>query len=276
MQIDILGPVSVTVGEGRRTVQANKPRAMLATLAAEAGRAVSLVDLADELWPGHQLGNARNALQAHATRLRKVLDAPDGREQGDTVLRAVRNGYLLDIPADCVDGNRFLTLAAQGGALVNTEPHRALTLLQSALRLWRGPALLDAGDGLRCRSAAALFEERRLTVWEDLASARLAIGDERQAAAELHQLVAQYPLRERFCEQLMLALYRCGRQGDALEQFHHFRRRLDEELGLRPGIPLQRRHAEILAHDPTLSLPGPAVRRGGVHGARSGLVQLNN
>nr|BAG84243.1 putative transcriptional regulator [Streptomyces griseoviridis] len=212
-------------------------------------------ELADELWAGHPVGNTRNALQAHATRLRKVLDEPSRRLRGDTVLRAVRNGYLLDVPPDCVDGNRFLDLAAQGAAELYTRPERALELLQAALRLWRGPALLDAGDGLRCRSAAALFEERRLTVWEDLISARLALGDESRAIAELRQLVAQHPLRERFCELLMLALYRSGRQGDALELFRTTHQRLDEELGVQPGVELQRRHAEILSQNPALSLP---------------------
>jgi DNA-binding SARP family transcriptional activator len=252
IDIDILGTVSVTVNGGQRELRANKLRAMLAVLALDAGRAVSFVDLADELWAGGQLGNARNALQAHATRLRKVLDTPGAK---GTVLRAVRNGYLLDVPSESVDGNRFLRLADQGSAVLRADPRRALELFQSALRLWRGPALLDAGDGLRCGGAAALFEERRLTLWEDLVNARLAIGEEREAVAELRQLVAQYPLRERFCEQLMLALYRSGRQGDALELFHRTRQWLDRELGLRPGVPLQRRHAEILAHDPVLSQP---------------------
>lgn len=251
MHIDILGTVTVTVNGARHSIRANKVRAMLAVLALDAGRAISHADLADELWSGHQLGNAHNALQAHATRLRKILDEPgsDG-----TVLHAVRGGYLLDVPHESVDGNRFLDLAARGSAALRGQPAQALELLRAGLRLWRGPALLDAGDGLRCRAAAALYDERRLIMWEDLISARLAIGDERHAVAELRPLVAQYPLRERFCDQLMLALYRSGRQGDALELFHRTRRRLDEELGLQPGIPLQRRFAEILAHDPTLAL----------------------
>lgn len=255
MYIDLLGTVSVTVSGKRQEIRANKVRALFATLALEAGRAISHVELTEELWSGRSLGNARNALQAHATRLRKVLDGPAGRPDGSTVLRAVRNGYLLDVPRDAVDGNRFLDLAAQGAAALHGEPERAIPLLEEALTLWRGPALLDACDGLRCRSAAALFEERRLTVWEDLISARLSVGDERHAIAELQQLVAKYPMRERFCEQLMLALYRTGRQGDAVRLFHWTRRRLDEELGVRPGLPLQQRFAEILAQDPALTLP---------------------
>jgi DNA-binding SARP family transcriptional activator len=263
VRIDLLGTVSVTVNGHAQEIRAGKPCAMLATLALDAGRAVSTVDLADELWAGRHLGNTRNALQAHATRLRRVLDGPDRPARGGTVLRAVFNGYQLDLPADRVDSNRFLELAGRGGAALPHRPDRALELLQAALDLWRGPALLDAGDGLRCRTAAAVISERRLIVWQDLVSARLALGDERRAIADLRQLVAQYPLHERFCEQLMLALYRCGRQGEALDHFHRTRRRLDEELGLRPGQPLQRRHAEILSQDPVLAMPAAVWARHG-------------
>nr|WP_269846188.1 AfsR/SARP family transcriptional regulator [Streptomyces carminius] len=262
MRINLLGPVSVSVAGQSREIRSNKVRAMLATLALDAGQAISTGDLAEELWAGTPLGNIRNALQANATRLRKVLDGAARRPCDTTVLRAVHNGYLLDVSAECVDGNRFLDLAVQGTAALVHEPARALRLLQSALELWSGPALLDAGDGLRCRSAAALFDERRLTVWEDLSAARLAVGDESRAIAELRRMVARYPLRERFCELLMLALYRSGRQSEALEVFHRARRYLDEELGVRPGDRLQRRHAEILARDPDLDRPA-AVWAGG-------------
>lgn len=254
MHINILGPVSVATDGTRQGIQANKVRSMLATLALDAGRAVSHTDLADELWAGQPLGNTRNALQAHATRLRKALDGDRTPRRGATVLRAVRGGYLLDVPPGCVDGNRFLDLATRGAAALSAAPERAIELLQTALELWRGPALLDAGDGLRCRGAAALFDERRLTVCEDLVRARLAAGEASRAVAELRRLVAQHPLRERFCELLMLALYRTGRQAEALELFHVTRRRLDEELGVQPGVVLQRRHTEILSQDPALSL----------------------
>lgn len=227
---------------------------MLATLALEAGRAVSNEDLMDELWSEHAIGNSRNALQANATRLRRAIDPPS-RRGGTSVLRAVNNGYLLDVSREYVDGNKFLELASQGAAHLQARPAHSLELLQSALDLWQGPALLDAGDGLRVRGAAALFDERRLTACEDLVSALLSVGDEGRAIAELRQLVALYPLRERFCELLMVALYRTGRQGEALDLFRWARRRLDEELGIQPGAPMQRLHAEILAQDPALRLP---------------------
>jgi len=246
--IRLLGTVSVSVDGVLRDIRASKVRAMLATLALDPGRPMSYDDLAAELWSGRSLSNARNAVQAHAARLRKLVDGPGG-----IVVRAVPNGYLLDVAPEDVDGSRFLTLAARGAALVSTDPHRAIGLLEESRRLWRGPALLDAGDGLRCRTAAALFEERKLGVWEDLTTARLAVGDNVTAAADLGPLVTQYPLREVFCEQLMLALYRCGRQSDALATFHRTRTHLDEELGLQPSRRLRQRYADILAQDPALA-----------------------
>lgn len=254
MQIDILGPVSVTVRGRTREVRAAKVRTLLATLALEGGRVVSCQELADELWAEDEVGYTSNALQAHATRLRKVLDEP-GHARGTSRLRSVPGGYLLDVAPDCVDGHRFLRLASDGAAALARDPERSRRLLEMALGLWRGPALLDAGDGLRCRSAATLFAERRLTVCELLASARLALGDESRAVAELRRLVAQNPLSERFCELLMLALYRSGRQSDALQLFRATQQRLDEELGIRPGSALQRRHSEILSQDPALARP---------------------
>lgn len=255
--IGLLGTVTMTVGNALREIRASKVRALLATLALDPGRSVSYGDLADELWSDRALGNTRNALQAHAARLRKLLDDPTGRP-GGIALRAVANGYLLDVPSGEVDATRFLELATRGAALVRTDPGRAVDLLNEALQLWRGPALLDAGDGLRCRAAATLFEERRLSLWEDLAAARLALGESATAAAELGSLVAQYPLREAFCDQLMVALYRCGRQSEALAVFHRTRERLDGELGVQPSARLRQRYSAILVQDPALAGPVPA------------------
>ncbi|TDD80534.1 AfsR/SARP family transcriptional regulator [Actinomadura rubrisoli] len=225
---------------------------MIATLALEAGRTVSHDELTEELWPGELLGNPRNALQAHATRIRRMFGRSAGRSRPPLLLRAVYNGYVLDVPRERVDGNRFLNLTARASAVLSSAPERALELLQSGLALWHGPALLDTRTGQRCRGAAALLEERRLSAWEDLVSARLFLGDERQAVAELQRLVATHPTRERLCELLMFALYRAGRQAEALERFHETRRRLDEELGVQPGRQLQRLYGEILSQDRAL------------------------
>ncbi|MFG2681658.1 BTAD domain-containing putative transcriptional regulator [Streptomyces sp. NPDC048392] len=241
-------------------IRAGKVRTLVATLAIDAGRAVSLADLADELWGANPPDNVLNALQAHAARARKVINECACPDRAGGILRSVLGGYLLEIDPQCVDGNRFLRLASQGASLLPSDPARAVELLEAGLRLWRGPALIDAGEGRRCRGAVALFEERRLTVLEDLVSAMLLLGGEGQAIAMLQQLVARYPLRERFCELLMVALYRVGRQGDALESYRLARKRLDDELGVQPGALLRRRHAEILAQDPVLKVPSALWR----------------
>jgi DNA-binding SARP family transcriptional activator len=247
MEIEILGPIEV-VADRRKSVGGTKVRATLAMLALNIGRVVSCEELVDELWGTRPPGNARNALQAHVTRLRRLLgDEP--------ALVTVDNGYLLDLPPDTVDANRFRRLAAGGAQLVVDAPETAVALLEQALRSWRGPALLDAGQGQRCRAAAHWLNESRIIAREDLMNARLALGDERAVASELERLVAQYPLRERLYELLMLALYRGGRQADALDVFHRLRHRLDDDLGLQPGIDLQRRYRAILSQDPALALP---------------------
>jgi DNA-binding SARP family transcriptional activator len=247
MRIEILGPLTV-VGADRFTVGGVKVRATLATLALKAGRVVSCEDLVDELWGERPLRNARNALQAHVTRLRKLLDGHD-----DHALETVDGGYVLNIPRDAVDSHRFQHLVAKGAQAVSVAPRVAVELLERALSLYRGPALLDAGQGVRCRAAACWLDESRVIAREDLLAARLGIGDERAVASELEQLVARYPLRERLYELQMLALYRSGRQADALDVFHRLRRRLGDDLGLQPGLELQRRYRAILAHDPTLA-----------------------
>jgi DNA-binding SARP family transcriptional activator len=151
-----------------------------------------------------------------------------------------------------VDSRRFLDLAAQGAAHVEHQPAKAVQLLEAALGLWRGPALFDVCDGMRCRIEAAQLDERRLSVREDLITAKLANGEERGIVPELRQLAAEHPERERFSEQLMLALYRDGRQTEALDVFHRARRRLASELGLEPGRALRRLYQAILVQDQVL------------------------
>ncbi|HEY1920534.1 MAG TPA: AfsR/SARP family transcriptional regulator [Streptosporangiaceae bacterium] len=230
---------------------------MLATLALEAGHTVSCTALADELYGSAPPDKLGNALQANATRLRKVLRDSSG---GDSVLHAVHNGYVLDVPPDMVDASRFQRLAKEGSRILPDSPQEAIQRFEAALTLWRGPALLDAGDGLTCRSAAARLEEVRLTLWEDLISAWIMLREGRRVLADLKQFVERYPLRERFCEQMMLALYRSGQQSEALNVFHRTRERLDEELGLEPKPFLRKRYQEILEQDPGLMGPDVVTR----------------
>lgn len=258
--IDLLGSVAIVVQRSRTELRAGKVRAMVATLALEAGRTVSHDELSEELWPGETLRNPRNALQAHATRIRRILDQCAEQARAELPLRAAYNGYVLDIPREVVDGNRFLDLTARAVAVLAGEPERARDLLQRGLALWNGPALLHTRTGRRCQGAAALLEERRLGAWEDLVSARLLLGEERQAIAELQRLVASHPTRERLCELLMLALYRSGRQSEALHLFHRTRLCLDEELGVQPGRSLQRLYGHILGQHAELESPDAVLR----------------
>jgi DNA-binding SARP family transcriptional activator len=251
MEIQILGSLAVTHGESRYGVASTRVRTILALLAVSPGTPLPFDQLVDELWADRPMGNARNALQANVGRLRKLLESVTGR-RGDELVRTVGSGYALEIPVESVDSRRFLDLAAQGAAHVEHQPAKAVRLLEAALGLWRGPALFDVCDGMRCRIEAAQLDERRLSVREDLITAKLANGEERGIVPELRQLAAEHPERERFSEQLMLALYRDGRQTEALDVFHRARRRLASELGLEPGRALRRLYQAILVQDQVL------------------------
>ncbi|MGW7085424.1 AfsR/SARP family transcriptional regulator [Streptomyces sp. NPDC054871] len=250
--ISILGPL--LMGDGRNTVglRAKKNRVMLAMLALNPGHVVAFDELIDELWGEAPLKNARNALQANVKRMRKSLGEL-GLEAPDQVLiRTVDNGYVLDASEDALDAYRFLRKAEKGASLVAERPHEAMELLRESLAMWRGPALLDASDGPRCRAVALRLDEQRKTVREDLIAAQLQAGEAGVVVAELKQLLAQYPERERFSEQLMIALYRCGRQSEAVDIFHRTRKWLDEELGLKPSRQLYGLYQAILMQDPSL------------------------
>ena len=251
MEIDLLGAI-VLCHEGKSySVRAKKVRTVLAMLALSPGRPVSHEQLADELWGPQSLTNSRNAVQANIARLRKLLESITD-ESGEEIVQTVGSGYLLDIPGESVDSHRFLDLARQGTALVDSAPQEAIGHLRDALLQWRGPALLDVQDGSRCRAAAIHLDERRLTVQEDLIAARLGVGEERGVVHELRQLVTENPGRERLSEHLMLALYRSGRQSEAVSVFHRTSKWLGNELGLSPSRALRQLYQAILVQDRVL------------------------
>jgi DNA-binding SARP family transcriptional activator len=252
MEIAILGPLTV-IAHDRLPVGGTKVRATLALLALNVGSVVSYRDLAEELWDDRPPRTAKNTLQAHIARLRRLLEDaghPDA-------LRTVNQGYLLDLGPEAIDAERFHRLALSGAQRVAEQPRAAVEELEQALRLWRGPALLDAGSGARSRSAALWLNDSRVAAHEHLMAARLALGDERAVASELEGLAAQHPLREGMHDLLMLALYRADRQADAIEVFHRLRHRLGDDLGLQPGMQVQRRYRAILNQDPALTLTLP-------------------
>jgi SARP family transcriptional regulator, regulator of embCAB operon len=252
MRINLLGTLSLIDRNGKKlNIGSRKLRTLVALLALSPRTPVPIDDLVDELWGQIPISNARNALQAHVARLRKLVETVSGRP-GDDLIRTSSGGYILEIPPADVDAHRFVELADDGAEIVEERPDEAADLLQRALRLWRGPALVDVPDGMRCQSGAGHLEERRLAAREDLVATRLATGRERDVVPELRQLVAEHPERERLSEQLMLALYRTGRQTEALNVFHYLRNWLDDELGLQPNPAIRGLHQAILSQDAVL------------------------
>ncbi len=253
VRIRILGPLEVYRADGSCQVAGQKLRTVLAVLALHANKVVPREHLVEELWMDAPPTSAENAVQAHVMRLRRLLDAHFGGGAGRHLIQTVGGGYTLCIQHEDVDANRFTAMAERGGLISVSDPEEAVRILREALQLWQGPALLDTGEGMLCRTAVSQLEEIRLVAQEDLIQAKLALGLHRSVVAELRQLVARHPFRERNCEQLMLALYRSGRQADALDVYQRVRDRMVEELGLEPGHALQTSLQRILVQDEALA-----------------------
>ncbi len=233
-----------------------KVRALLADLILHQGRPVSTDRLIDDLWGDEPPVNPVDALQSKVSRLRQALE---NVEPGSRELVAFRPpGYLLRVEGDAVDEGRFAALTSQ--ACANEDPRGRAALLADALALWRGPPLADFADAAFAQLAIARLEERRLVALEDQAEARLAMGEHSLLAGELGDLVARHPLRERLRAAHMLALYRAGRQSDAVDSYRVLRSRLAGELGLDPGPDLVALHQAILKQAPgLLGVPAPAT-----------------
>jgi DNA-binding SARP family transcriptional activator len=243
----LLGTLEVRTGEGPVSLGRTKQRALLALLALNANRVVARDRLIDGLWGESPPPTAAKSVQVSVSRLRKLLPA------GTLVTRPP--GYVLEVEPDAVDLLRFERLVAEARA---AEPARASTLLREALELWRGPPLAEFPDEPFARVEARRLEDVRLAALEDRLEADLALGRHAEVAGELEALVAAEPHRERLRAQLMLALYRTGRQAAALGAFRDARAALDE-LGLEPGAGLRRLEKQILTHDPALDFPSARV-----------------
>jgi DNA-binding SARP family transcriptional activator/WD40 repeat protein len=264
MDYRILGPLEVMDRDRPLVLGGEKQRALLAVLLLHAGEAVSADRLIDDLWGERAPPGAPKTLHAHISRLRKALDASgasvpdaDGERSAASsgVLRTRGHGYVLRVEPGELDLDRFQALVEAGRqALANGEPERAAEALRDGLALWRGPPLTDFAYEAFAQAPIAQLEELRLGALEDRVEADLALGTHEQLVGELAALVKQNPLRERLRMQLMLALYRCGRQAEALDVYQEYRRRLTEELGLDPSPRLQQLEAAILARDPSLDL----------------------
>lgn len=260
----VLGPLEVTRGGATVPIGGPKARLTLAVLLAHRGSVVSVDRLADALWGDAPPTSAVATIQSNVSRLRKSL-APDV----DILGRAP--GYLLEAPTDCVDAARFADLVRDANAAAT--PAEVVDLLGRVLALWRGPAFDEFADLEWARGEAVRLEELRLVAMEDLVEARLALGESGPVVGELERLVVDHPLRERFWRQLMVALYRSGRQAEALRQANQLRIYLGEELGLDLSPTAHELERRILADDPTLSIdePRPAdagARRASVSAGR--------
>jgi YVTN family beta-propeller protein len=252
VEFRLLGPLAV-LAEGRElALGRRKQRAVLAVLLVHANEVVTTERLADALWAGDSPQTARTAVQGHVSRLRKVV----GRER--LVTRG--GGYLLALSPDELDRARFERLLAE--AREAADPAARAAALRRALSLWRGSPLPEFAAEPFARAEVARLEELRLAALEDRIDADLELGGQAELVAELELLVARHPMRERLRGQLMLALYRTGRQAEALEVYNRGRVQLVEQLGLDPGPALQKLERQILVQDPGLDraarVPAPA------------------
>jgi WD40 repeat protein/DNA-binding SARP family transcriptional activator len=265
MRFGILGPVEVCDGDRIVAFGSERQRALLAILLLHANEVVSVDQLIDDLWGERPPPTALRTLQAHVSRLRKTLyqhagdrgdangDLPAGGSDGLLVTRG--HGYLLRVAPGELDLDRFTSLVEQGRqALAARDPEMAAETLRASLALWRGSPLADFTYEAFAQAPIARLEELRLSAIEERVEADLALGRHEQLVGELAPLVKGNPLRERLRGQLMLALYRCGRQAEALAVYQEFRQSLSRELGLEPSNGLQLLERSILTHDPTLDL----------------------
>ena len=249
VRFGVLGALAAWTEDGRLVeVREAKVRALLADLLLSLGRPVPAGHLIDDLWgadlPVHPVG----ALQSKVSRLRQALEAA---EPGGGALVAFRSsGYLLQVDSDALDEHRFAALAERAGAA--KDPRDRAGLLADALGLWRGPPLADFADALFAQPAIARLEEQRLTAVEDHAEARLVLGEHSLLAGELSELVARHPLRERLRAAHMLALYRSGRQAEAVRSYTELRGLLADDLGLDPGPGLAALYQAMLKQAPGL------------------------
>jgi DNA-binding SARP family transcriptional activator len=264
VDVNILGPLDVRDREGREIrLPAGRERSLFALLLINRGEVVSTDRIVDALWGVQPPETAAKAVQGYVSHLRRVLEP--GYEPGDAreVLVTRPPGYVLRTDAVIVDATRFEQLAGNGRrALDDGSASEAALLLEEALALWRGPALAEFAYDDFAQAEIHRLGELKLSATEDRVESLLRLGRHGELAGQLDPLVAAHPLRERLRGQWMLALYRSGRQADALQAYRDGRRLLADELGLEPGPELQRLERAILAQDPALeaaaSTPAPA------------------
>ena len=264
MEFSILGPLEVRADDHAVALGGIKPRALLAVLILHANEPVSAERLALALWGEDAPAGTRKRVQVNVSRLRKAFGDPD-------LIVTTPAGYRLRVREGELDAERFETLVAEGRhALAADEADQAGAVLREALGLWRGAPLADLADEPFAADEIARLEEQRLSAIELRVDADLAASHHAELVGELGQLTREHPWRERLHGQLMLALYRSGRQADALDAYRRAREVLVDELGIEPGAELRELHQKVLDQDPSLEAshaaadgaPGPAPAPG--------------
>jgi predicted ATPase/DNA-binding SARP family transcriptional activator len=254
MEFRILGPLEA-LEEGRDVApRGEKRRALLALLVVHANQTLPVSKLIDELWGEDPPATAVRTVHVHISRLRKGLWA-GGDSGAESLIVTREHGYELTIDPEQLDSYRFEQLIAEGSKLSTDHPERAVVTLEQALSLWRGAPFADLADEAFAQREAARLEDLRLVAIECLNAAKLDLGGHAELVGPLEALIDEHPYRERLRAQLMLALYRCDRQADALQAYQDARRTLVEELGIEPGEHLRALERAVLAQDPTLAVP---------------------
>lgn len=261
----ILGPLKLVGDDGPIAVNGHGQRTVLAVLLANSGQVIPLDYLIDAIWDDRPPTTAKRQVQNYVSAIRRALAGGTQKSAGRTTIVSDGHGYRIRPRPGELDAQVFADQVAHAHELVSRgQPEAAATQLRSALRLWRGPALLGV-TGRAVEAAAARLDEQRLAAVEGCLDLELSLGRHHELVGELAELVAAHPLRERLVGQLMLARHGSGRQSEALATYHQLRDRLGDELGLDPSTALQQLHAAILRNDPALrprsgsTVPGSAV-----------------
>ena len=258
MRFGILGPLQVVGDDGRELALGGRmPRAVLALLLLRANEVVSSDQLVEELWAGAPPASGAKGLHVHVSRLRRALAAGHSHPDGERLVTTA-GGYVLRVGPEELDVQRCERLIGEGRSLLAAgRPDQALAALSGAVKLWRGDVLADFQYDAFAQGEIARLGELRAAVLEERIAVEMLLGREAQVLGELERLVRDYPYRERLRGQLMLALYRTGRQVEALAAYRSGRSALVDELGIEPSVELRQLHEAILAQDGALLQTDP-------------------